>query len=168
VDRDAEFVSFVAVHRSRMLRTARLLTAGDVHGAEDLVQTALTRLYVHWSKVRAADGPGWYADRTLVNAFVDERRRVWRHRETSMADLLDPEPGPLRDHAERMTVLAALRRLPRRQRATIVLRYFRDFDVATVADLMGCSPGTVKSQTSRGLDMLRDLLTDRIDDMERA
>lgn len=168
MDRDTEFLEFVTAHRARMVRTARLLTGGDAYGAEDLVQTALTKLYVHWTKVRAADGPARYADRTLVNVFIDERNRLWRKRETSTAVLLDAEPSPGPDQADRLAVLAALRQLPRRQRAAVVLRYFRDFDVATVAALMGCSEGTVKSQTSRGIDALRNLLTDPIDDLERA
>ncbi len=167
-DRYQEFLEFVATNRGRMLRTARLLTAGDAHGAEDLVQTALTRLYVHWNKVSRADGPSRYADRTLLNVFIDERKRLWRHRETSTAQLADAEPAPGPDHADRLTVLAALAKLPRRQRATVVLRYFRDLDVASVADLMGCSEGNVKSQTSRGLDKLRDLIAEPIDDLESA
>ena len=169
MDRDTEFLAFDAAHRARLLRTARLLTAGDSHGAEDLVQTTLTRLYVHWPKVRQADGPARYADRALVNVFVDERRRLWRRRETSTAVLLDAAAASEPDQADRLTVLNALRRLPRRQRAAVVLRYFSDFDVATVADLMGCSQGTVKSQTARGIDRLRDLLADHSDlDLEHA
>jgi RNA polymerase sigma-70 factor (sigma-E family) len=167
-DRDAEFLEFVAANRGRMLRTARLLTTGDAHAAEDLVQTALTRLYVHWSKVARADGPSRYADRTLLNAFFDERKRLWRHRETSTAEMADPEPAPGPDQADRLTVLAALAELPRRQRATVVLRYFRDLDIATVAQLMGCSEGTVKSQTARGLQTLRDLIAEPVDDLESA
>ena len=81
-DRDAEFLEFVAANRGRMVRTARLLAVGDAHAAEDLVQTALTRLYVHWSKAGVADDPSRYADRTLLNVFIDERKRLWRHRET--------------------------------------------------------------------------------------
>lgn len=168
MDRDTEFLAFDAAHRARLLRTARLLTAGDVHAAEDLVQTTLTKLYVHWSKVRDADGPARYADRALVNVFVDERRRVWRKRETSTADIYDQEPAPGPDQAVRLTVLDALRQLPRRQRAAVVLRYFSDLDVATVADLMRCSQGTVKSQTARGLDRLRDLLSEHHLDLEQA
>ena len=168
MDRDTEFLAFDAAHRARLLRTARLLTAGDSHSAEDLVQTTLTRLYVHWTKVRSADGPARYADRALVNVFVDERRRVWRKRETSTAELSDAEPTADPDQAMRLVVLDALRQLPKRQRAAVVLRYFSDFDVATVADLMDCSQGTVKSQTARGLDRLRDLLTDHHLDLEHA
>jgi RNA polymerase sigma-70 factor (sigma-E family) len=167
-DRDAEFLEYVAAHRGRMLRTARLLAGNDSHWAEDLVQIALTKLYVHWSKVRHEDGPARYADRILVNAFIDERKRLWRQRETSSDKMLDaaPERGP--DHADRLTVLSALARLPKRQRAAVVLRYFRDLDVSTVAELMGCSEGTVKSQTSRGLGTMRDLIDEPLGTVERV
>ncbi len=168
VERDAEFLEFVAAHRGRMLRTARLLTTGDAHAAEDIVQTALTKLYVHWSKVARADGPTRYADRTLLNTFINERKRPWRQRETSVAELADPEPRPGPDPADRLTVLAALAELPRRQRIAVVLRYFRDLDAATVADLMGCSEGTVRSQATRGLHTLRNLIAEPVDDLESA
>ncbi|WP_238162825.1 sigma factor [Kribbella capetownensis] len=94
-DRDAEFLEYAAAHRGRMLRTARLLTSGDAYWAEDLVQVALTKLYVHWTKVRREDGAARYADRILVNAFLDERRRLWRHREASTDRLASPVvPSP--------------------------------------------------------------------------
>jgi RNA polymerase sigma-70 factor (sigma-E family) len=164
---DEEYLEFVAGHRSRMLRTARLLTSGDAHWAEDLVQIALTKLYVHWRKVRQAEGASSYADRILVNAFIDERRRLWRRRETATADILDAAPAPGPDQADRLTVLDALAQLPKRQRAAVVLRYFRDLDTATVAELMGCSQGTVKSQTARGLEKLRDLINEPLEILER-
>ncbi|WP_432884589.1 SigE family RNA polymerase sigma factor [Kribbella sp. CA-245084] len=165
-DRDAEYLEYVTAHRGRMLRTARLLTAGDTHWAEDLVQVALTRLYVHWSKVRKEDGAARYADRILVNAFLDERRRMWRRRESATEQLYDAASPADQDPAERLTVLGALAKLPRRQHAVVVLRYFRDFDVHTTAELMGCSEGTVKSQTSRALSTMRDLLHDSLETME--
>jgi RNA polymerase sigma-70 factor (sigma-E family) len=168
MSRDDEFADYVRVHYGRMLRTARLLAGGDEHWAEDLVQSACAKLYVHWAKVRQADGVTSYADRVLVNVFVDERRRFWRRRETSTAELLDAEAVTGPDHADRLTLLAALGRLPRRQRAVVVLRYFRDLDVATVAVLMDCSEGTVKSQTARALGKLRDLIDDPLDNLERV
>ncbi|MFG1624235.1 SigE family RNA polymerase sigma factor [Kribbella sp. NPDC049227] len=165
-DRDAEFLEYAAVHRGRMLRTARLLTSGDAYWAEDLVQVALTKLYVHWTKVRREDGAARYADRILVNTFLDERRRLWRHREASTDHLQDADPAPGPDQAERLTVLQALAKLPRRQHAVVVLRYFRDLDVQATAELMGCSTGTVKSQTSHALAKMRDLLHDPLDTLE--
>lgn len=165
-DRDTEFLDYVAAHRGRMLRTARLLTSGDAYWAEDLVQVALTKLYVHWAKVRREDGPARYADRILVNAFLDERRRMWRRRESSTDQMHDPDPAPAPDQAERLTVLQALAKLPPRQHAVVVLRYFRDLDIQTTAELMGCSAGTVKSQTSRALATMRDLLHDPLETLE--
>ncbi|MEU4196591.1 SigE family RNA polymerase sigma factor [Kribbella sp. NPDC026611] len=167
-DRDTEFLEYVSAHRGRMLRTARLLASGDGHWAEDLVQVALTRLYVHWGKVRREDGAARYADRILVNAFLDERRRMWRRREATTADLHDAAPPPSQDPADRLSVLDALSKLPRRQHAVVVLRYFRDLDIQTTAELMGCSPGTVKSQTSRALATLRDLLNDPLETLENV
>jgi len=166
-DRDTEFLEYVSSNRGRMLRTARLLAGGDAHWAEDLVQTALTKLYVNWHKVHQDDGAARYADRILLNTFLEERRRFWRHRETVTAELRDADPAPGPDQADRLTVLAALAELPKRQRASVVLRYFRDLDIAAVADLMGCSPGTVKSQTARGLDKLRQLIDDSQNSLER-
>jgi RNA polymerase sigma-70 factor (sigma-E family) len=168
MSRDDEYAEYLRGHYGRMLRTARLLTSGDVHWAEDLVQTACTKLYVHWGKVRQGDGAASYADRILINVFIDERRRFWRRRETSTAELLDAVTATGPDDADRLTVLDALTRLPRRQRAVVVLRYFRDLDVATVAVLMDCSEGTVKSQTARALGKLRDLIDDPLDNLERV
>jgi RNA polymerase sigma-70 factor (sigma-E family) len=165
-DRDGEFLEYVKAHRGRMLRTARLLTSGDAHWAEDLVQVALTKLYVHWAKVRREDGPARYADRILVNTFLDERRRMWRRREATTEHMHDSEPVRGPDPADRLTVLDALAKLPPRQHAAVVLRYFRDLDVQTTADLMGCSTGTVKSQTARALATMRDLLHDPLDTLE--
>jgi RNA polymerase sigma-70 factor (sigma-E family) len=157
---DGPYLDFVAAHHSRMLRTARLLAAGDTHWAEDLVQTALIKMYVHWARVRTTSDPRHYADRILVNAFLDERRRLWRRRESSTDVLADATPAADGDPDVRVLLLDALAQVPRRQRAALVLRYFADLDVATTARLMGCTEGTIKSQTARGLDKLRDLVGD--------
>ena len=77
-DRDAEFVEFVTAQRAALVRMARLLTAGDEALAEDLVQTTLTRLYVHWGRVRRVGNPVGYARTSLTHAFVDEQRRAHR------------------------------------------------------------------------------------------
>jgi RNA polymerase sigma-70 factor (sigma-E family) len=141
-----------------MLRTAVLLAAGDSHLAEDLVQATLTRLYVNWSAFQRARNADAYIRRALVNALIDERRRVWRRREQPVADL--PEQvtaGPPANPAGQ-AVRQALRELPPRMRAAVVFRYFYDLDVAETADALNCSEGTVKSQTARGLDRLRAAL----------
>src|SRR5689334_2774609 len=154
-ERDEQFHSFVLSHRPGLVRTATLLTAGDGHLAEDLVQSALTKLYVAWPSFRRADNPEGYLRRTLVNALTDERRRWWRRHERSMAeppDRVRDEPGGAElDDGLR----SALRDLPPKMRAAVVFRYFYDLDVADTADALGCSVGTVKSQTARALDRLR-------------
>ncbi|MEU4193385.1 SigE family RNA polymerase sigma factor [Kribbella sp. NPDC026611] len=157
--KDEEFAGFVAAQRGRMLRTARLLTAGDAHWAEDLVQSALVRLYQQWNKVDRSTALGGYANKVLVNRFLDEKRRFWRHREALTDELIEHRAVPDEVHEDRLVVLNALAQLPKGQRATVVLRYFCDLDVAAVAAVMRCSEGTVKSQTARGLDKLRELVT---------
>jgi RNA polymerase sigma-70 factor (sigma-E family) len=155
--RDAEFSEYAAAHRVRMVRTARLLTAGDHAAAEDVVQTTLTRLYVHWPQVRRADDPVAYGFRALTHAFLDERGRAHRRHEVATDQALDaPDPGA--DHETRSLVLEALRRLPPRQRAVVVLRHFLQYDVAGAAALLGCTEGTVKSQNAKALSTLRDRL----------
>jgi RNA polymerase sigma-70 factor (sigma-E family) len=157
-ERDEQFHTFVRANRARLVRTATLLTAGDPHLAEDLVQSALTKLYVAWPSFRRADNPEGYLRRTLVNALTDERRRWWRRHERSMAEPPDragPEPaaGDLDEGLRR-----ALHDLPPKMRAALVFRFFYDLDVADTADALGCSAGTVKSQTARALDRLRTVL----------
>ena len=161
--RDEEFRAFVVARRRALQRLATLLAAGDVHLAEDLVQTALTRLYVSWWRVEHDQGPEAYARRILVNAVVDEKRRPWRRHETSRAEL--PEvptrrDGPGGSPEDRDAVRAALAGLPPGMRAAVVLRHWLGYDVGECARLLDCSEGTVKSQTARGLDRLRHLLSD--------
>jgi RNA polymerase sigma-70 factor (sigma-E family) len=159
--RDAEFVEFVTAQRTPLLRMARLLTAGDDAAAEDLVQTTLTRLYVHWSRVRRAGNPVGYARTSLTHVFVDEQRRAYTRRETPTEQVRDgAESAPDADLAQ--AVLAALATLAPRQRAVVVLRHFLDLDVADTARVLGCSTGTVKSQNSKALDNLRSVLEPEI------
>jgi len=158
-ERDEQFHDFVLARRAGLVRTATLLTAGDKHLAEDLVQQTLTKLYVGWPAFRRADNPEGYLRRALVNTLTDERRRIWRRRERSMAELPDVpwQAGSIEaDGADRLR--KALKDLPPRMRAAVVFRYFYDLGVAETADALGCSEGTVKSQTARALDRLRDIL----------
>ena len=154
--RDEEFSEFVLAQRPPLVRMARLLTAGDEAFAEDLVQTALTKLYVAWPRVRRAGNPVGYARTTLTHGFVDELRRGHRRNETltdrPVDSPVEPETGLATD------VLGALRGLGPRQRAVVVLRHWLDLDVAETARLLGCSTGTVKSQNSKALDHLREAL----------
>ena len=158
--RDAEFGAFVHARRPQLLRLATLLSAGDAHLAEDLVQTALTRLYVAWWRVEKDQGAEAYCRRILVNAVVDERRRAWRRSESSRAEVPDVPTTVGGSAEDRAAVRAALAELGPRMRAAVVLRHWLGYDVAECAQLLGCSEGTVKSQTARGLDRLRGLLSD--------
>ena len=160
-ERDEQFHSFVLSRRAALIRTATLLTAGDGHLAEDLVQSALTKLYVAWPSFRRADNPEGCLRRTLVNALTDERRRWWRRHERSVAELPDrPHPAGPGEDDQNDGLRAALRELPPKMRAALVFRYFYDLDVADTADALGCTEGTVKSQTARALDRLRGVLAE--------
>lgn len=158
-ERSAEFVAFTSAHRADLVRTAVLLCAGDEAYAEDVVQTTLTRLYLAWARVRRADSPLAYARRSLTHVFVDETRRAHRRRERTVSEpidsLSDEQAAPSGDPELRELVLAALASLGPRQRAVVVLRHWHDLDVAETARVLGCSPGTVKSQNARALAHLR-------------
>src|SRR5262245_41229114 len=156
-DRDSEFVEFVTAQRTALLRMARLLTAGDDAAAEDLVQTTLTRLYVHWSRVRRAGNPVGYARTSLTHTFVDEQRRAYRRRELT-TDVVTERVAHEHDPDLARAVLAALATLAPRQRAVVVLRHFLDLDIAETARMLGCTTGTVKSQNAKALGHLRAAL----------
>lgn len=158
-ERDAQFHDLVLARRAGLVRTALLLTAGNAHLAEDLVQSALTKLYVAWPAFQRARNPDAYVRRVLVNALTDERRRQWWRRERPTAELPDRAIPAQRGPGETDDRLrTALRELPPRMRAAVVFRYFHELDVAETAEALGCSPGTVKSQTARALDRLRAAL----------
>jgi RNA polymerase sigma-70 factor (sigma-E family) len=160
-ERDEQFHDFVLARRAGLVRTATLLTAGDAHLAEDLVQATLTKLYVGWPAFRRADNPDGYVRRALVNALTDERQRLWRRRERPVAEIPDQiHHGPA-DVAGGDRLRQALKELPPRMRAAVVFRYFYDLGVAETADALNCSEGTVKSQTARALDRLRAALEPR-------
>ncbi|HWS39288.1 MAG TPA: SigE family RNA polymerase sigma factor [Actinoplanes sp.] len=155
---DDEYTEYVTARLPALRRLAYLLT-GDGHRADDLVQQTITTLYVKWSRARAADHVDAYVRQMLVRTYVDERRLAW-----SKVRLLweTPEPVPITDNGmeERELVRAALSRVSRRQQAVLVLRFYYDLPVDEVATVLGCSPGTVKTQTSRGLAAMRRLLGD--------
>lgn len=152
-ERDREFSAFVSAQRAVLVRLAALLLTGDRATAEDVVQTALTRLYVTWPKVRP-DTLNAYARRSVVNAVIDDRRKLFRRRERSQAELPDVTTVESRD-VDQAAVLALLSTLPARMRAAVVLRYIEGLNAAETADAMGCSEGTVRSQSARGLERLR-------------
>jgi RNA polymerase sigma-70 factor (sigma-E family) len=156
---EEEFSQFVGARYDRLGRFAYLM-CGDWHMAEDAVQRALTKLYLIWTK-KAIRQPDAYVRKMIVNALNDERRLGWFRRE-SVTDVL-PEPpvfDPTQLRADQVTVRDALARLPIRQRTAVILRHWEDLSIDQTADIMGCTKGTVKSATARGLDNLRALLSE--------
>lgn len=151
-----EFDEFARSRQARLRRAAYLL-CGDWHLAEDLTQTALAKLYAVWRQVRM-DSPDSYARKVLFRTFVDEtrRRRWWERPSAQQYDVA----AQAHDPDLRLTLLAALRQVPARSRAVLVLRFWEDQSVEATAAALGCSTGTVKSQTSRGLATLRRILGD--------
>lgn len=158
-ERGEGFEDFVAGHATSLLRLAYLLT-GDRGHAEDLLQDALERAYRHWPRVVAADRPDAYVRRVLVHAVTD-RFRKRRFAEVQLTPYADRATVDItRDIDLRDTLVRGLRTLPLRQRTVVVLRHCLDLSETETAELVGCSVGTVKSQTSRGLARLRELLGD--------
>ncbi|MDG4832013.1 SigE family RNA polymerase sigma factor [Solwaraspora sp. WMMD1047] len=157
-EQDREFTEFVTTRRAALVRVATLLVSGDLAKAEDVVQTALTRLYLAWPRVRPETVDA-YARRCVVNAASDERRSLFRRREQVRAQL--PDVAATTTDSDETTVLALLATLPASMRAAVVLRYVEGLSVAETADAMRCSEGNVKSQSSRGLERLRALLPER-------
>ena len=156
---DAEYTEFVHATWPSLYRTAYLLV-GDHALAEDLVQTALAKTYASWGSVRELAAAPGFARTTLINTAASWfRRKSWRN---ELATETLPEPAHDPDHSNRPAVIGALRQLPPRQRAVIVLRYYEDLSVARTAEALGCSEGTVKSQTSDALTRLRTLLGDAV------
>ena len=156
-DWEHEFAEYVAA-RSRLLCTTAYLLCGDWHRAEDHTQTALTKLYLAWRRIDRRGSVDAYARRVLVRTVIDEGRRPWR-RERAV-DVL-PEVAGSPDRADdRLDLLAALARLPARQRAAVVLGYWSDLGVAETAAVLGVTEGTVKSSSSKGLAALRAALQD--------
>jgi RNA polymerase sigma-70 factor (sigma-E family) len=157
VRRDDEFTAYVAA-RARLLRRSAYLLCGDWHRAEDLTQSALTKVYLAWSRVRRADNVDAYVRQVLVRTYLDEQRRRWRSEQLSGETLDGLRPDPAAASDQRLDLLRALATLPPRQRAAVVLRCWEDLPITEVARALDCSEGTVKSQTSRGLAALRGVL----------
>ena len=156
--RDEEaFVAFAQAVRGRLRRTAYLM-CGDWDQASDHVQEGLIRVYVAWPRLTRAGGEYAYARRAVLSASIDHARR--RSSSEVVGDPVADVPSE-QDVAEsvsaRAAVMSALADLPPRQRACVVLRYYEDLSVADTAAALGCSEGTVKSQTSRALVSLRSM-----------
>lgn len=153
--RDEEFAQFVMGAHASLLRTARLLT-GDRHSAEDLLQAALVRVYLRWSRSADWGSPHAYARKTVVNLYATWRRRRWHTEVVRPEADHTPDAGDMAGDADtRLELDRALATLPRVQRVVVVLRFYEDLSVEETADLLGCSPGTVKSRTNRALERLR-------------
>ena len=153
--RDHEFAEFVDGRFTALQRFGYLLT-GEWHLAEDLVQTSLTKVWFHRNSLRSGNALESYTRTVMVNTSTQWWRRKWRG-ETPTEQL--PEPHAREQYGavdDRDLLLRALAELPRRTRATLVLRYFEDLPEAEIAQIMGCSIGTVKSTVSRGLAKLRE------------
>jgi RNA polymerase sigma-70 factor (sigma-E family) len=157
-DQQAQMTAFVAGHRTSLFRTAFLLV-GDHHEAEELLQETLVRVVAAWSRIERRDAPEVYARRAMVNLATNR----WRRRATVNAYLRrEQRPESVQDPAgevvDRDALWTALSTLPVRMRAVLVLRYFEDQSERQTADILGCSVGTVKSQTSKALSRLRERL----------
>ncbi|MFD2766573.1 SigE family RNA polymerase sigma factor [Micromonospora eburnea] len=150
------FEEYVGSRGPALLRLARLLT-GDEHRAEDLTQDVLARAYVHWRKIAGADRPDVYVRRMLVNA----NHSWWRRRSSrelaldTFADRADHDDLS-GEAADRDEMWRLIRSLPDRQRAVLVLRYYEDLDDATIAQILDCSPVTVRTHAMRALAHLRE------------
>ena len=153
----ADFAAFVDAQRGALRRSAYRIS-GDWHMAEDLVQTALLKLYVAWPRISSQASIDAYARRTLVRSHIDQQRRKQRRPETLVAQVR-PEPAAgdafLQDESGLHTALSSL---PEGQRRVVLLRFFGDLSVAQTAAALGCSQGNVKSQSARGLARLRESL----------
>ena len=158
---NTDFATFARERQQQLYRTAYLL-CGNRDRAQDLVQSTLVALLRSWAKARDAQNLDAYAKKTLVRAFLSERRKLRREAEIqTLASGGRGEravPGPATEAELRILVLEALRSLPPKPRAMLVLRYWEDLSVEQTAAILGCSEGNVKSQCSRSLDKLRILL----------
>lgn len=154
--RDADFSAYLAARQPALLRTAYLLT-GSRADAEDLLQTAMAKLYLAWDRVRDRESVDGYARRIIVNEHNSLWRRAWKRQEIAVNEV--PEraaPEDAYDDGRDASLWSFVQSLPRRQRAVVVLRYYEQLSEAETADVLGCSVGTVKSQCSRALAALRE------------
>jgi RNA polymerase sigma-70 factor (sigma-E family) len=154
------FEEFAAGRLTAVLRFAGVLT-GDRESAEDVVQEVLIRVHRHWDKISALDRPELYVRKMIVNEYASSRRKLWRLVPSGRGTEFDARvvPDHASDHAEREALLAELAKLPRRQRTVLVLRYYEAISDGEIAQILGCSPGTVRGYASRALATLRIEIT---------
>jgi len=148
------FDDFVAARSGRLLRTAYLLTH-DHALAEDLLQTALTKAWFAWGRIDGNPEP--YVRQIIVHTFASWWRRKWNgeHATDELPERTSDGSDLAGDSSQSHDLWTALGRLPKRQRAVVVLRFYEDLTEAETARLLGCSVGTVKSQTSKAMAKLR-------------
>jgi RNA polymerase sigma-70 factor (sigma-E family) len=152
---ESEFVEFVRARQPRLLGFAYLLS-GDRHTAEDLVQSALAKTFLSWDRLRDLNALDAYVRRVIVNEHNSLWRRPWKRREHPSAELPESRSADRHDVETNDALWRLVRSLPSRQRAAVVLRYYEDLTEADTAEVLGCSVGTVKSQTSRALETMRN------------
>ena len=158
-ERDAAYVEFV-VSRQTRLRRAAYAICGDWHRAEDLLQTALTKLYVAWPRLARDGGEDAYVRRILVTSHLDNVKRASSRYEVVGVDVDRPRDAGTGLVDDRDELITALQQLPEMQRKVVVLRHVLDLSVEQTATDLGISAGTVKSHLSRGVARLQELLTD--------
>jgi len=159
--RGVTFEEFAMARLPSLLRYAVVLT-GDRHLAQDIVQEVLARAHVRWRRISEAESPEAYVRRMVLNEYLSWRR-TWAARHVHVAGErlveLDDARGGVDDHAQGVVDADALWRrlatLPRKQRAVLVLRYYEQLEDEQIADLLNCSPSTVRSQASKALRKLR-------------
>lgn len=149
-----DFDEYVAARRPALVR-AVVLMGSSLPDAEDIVQTALTKCYRHWSSVRSADSPEAYIYRVLVNTRASARRRKWRG---ELPSETLPDASVSTDLTTGLAVREALATMPLAQREVLVLRYYADLSEREIADVLRIAPGTVKSRAARGLTALATML----------
>ncbi|MCQ9129617.1 SigE family RNA polymerase sigma factor [Streptomyces hilarionis] len=156
--RTEEFREFATGRAGHLHRAACLLTSGDTHLAEDLVQETLSRMYTVWGRASRIDNPAAYAQAVLVRTFLTHKRR-YSASERPLAVLPDaPMPRSGDDPALRLALLEALRELPPKDRVVVVLRYWEDRSVEETADAMNVSSAAVRTRSTRALTKLRERL----------
>ncbi|UGQ14056.1 RNA polymerase sigma factor [Yinghuangia sp. ASG 101] len=165
-EQEHAFNEFVTARGAALRRTAYLL-CGDWHDAEDLVQTALTKAYAKWHKLRNPDAMHGFVRQVLVRSFVDSVRKR-SSRETPSGTLPDTLRGASEDPDTRVVLLAALARVSPAYRAVLVMRFWEDQSIEQTAALLNKNSGAVRSATSRGLDQLRSILGDQVLDLVRG
>lgn len=161
---EREFSDFVNDHQARLIAFA-LLVCGHEHDARDLVQGALAKVFVRWERLRSVEYLDAYVRKVVLRDFLRVQRTAWRRRVTRSGYV--PERAAEPSRTELGGAWSAVQALPPRQRAVIALRFFEDLSVARTAKILGCSEGTVKSQTSRAIVTLRRSFVDAEEGVRR-